>query len=331
MTLLITIGLLLLSIAIIWRSSDWLTDSLIPVAEKFGTSYIAITTILVSFFLSLPEIFSTIYSYLLGQTGIGVGVILGSVMTNIGLVVGLSATIKPLHVEKPVIVRDGIFLIIMTFIIMLFGSDLQFQRAEGIVLLLLFIPYALNVWSFEKWRPIKSRKKQVKSVEQSLKFIGHWSLFKLKPSALTFFISALVLAGGSYLFAFSLVRLQAQTALPALFVGIVFGAIGTGLPNIAAAVQGTIKGYKDVAITESLGSNIFTLLVTFGILITLAPVIITDKVFYFDITWMMVMSLLFVALVFKGYYYREESITRYEGILLLLFYLALLALNVILF
>ncbi len=322
--------LLVFSIVLIWKGSDWVTDSLVPTAKKLGTSYIAITTLIVSFVISLPEIFASIYSYLLGHLDIGIGVIIGSVMANIGLIVGLSAIVRPLTIEKSVVIRDGIFMVVVAAIVLLFGSDLYYSRAEGVTLLLLFIPYALNVWAFEKWRPHHSRKKSVQRTAQNLGLIGH-SKIKLKPSLFTFFLGAIILIAGSYLFSFSLVKVNDILQLPDLLVGLVFGAIGTGAPNIAAALQGTLKGYDDVAITETFGSNIFTMLITLGILIILAPFAITGKIFYFDLTWMIIINLLMIAFIFKGYYYKEESLTRYEGVALLLFYLVLLVVNLVWF
>ena len=117
--LLMLIFLLVFSVILISKGSDWVTDSLIPVATKLGTSYIAISTLLVSFMISTPEIISSIYSYLLGHPSIGIGVIIGSVMINIGLTVGLSATIRPLIVENLIVIRDGIFLIVIAVIVMI--------------------------------------------------------------------------------------------------------------------------------------------------------------------------------------------------------------------
>lgn len=323
--------ILVLSILLIWKGSDWITDSLVPVAHRLGTSYIAVTTLMVSFILSIPELFTTVYSGVLGHLDIGLGVIIGSVMINIGLTTGLSASLKPLMVEKPVAVRDGIFLVVAAAIVLLFGSDLSYSRPEGFVLLLLFIPYALNVWSFEKWRPHKEQKEKVENIKKSLSVIGHFSFLKFKPSLLTFFLGAAILVGGSFLFSFSLVNLSGVLPLPEIMVGLIFGAIGTGTPNIAAAIQGTRKGYKDAAITETFGSNIFTLLVTLGIIVVLQPFTIAGKLFYFDLTWMIIIHLLMVAFIFKGYKYREESLTRYEGAALILFYLAVIIINVLFF
>jgi cation:H+ antiporter len=323
--------LLVLAILLIWKGSDWITDSLVPVANKLGTHYIAITTLLVSFILSIPELFTVIYSGLSGHINIGLGVIIGSVMINIGLTTGLSASLRPLTIEKSVTIRDGIFLILAAAVVLLFGADLNYSRPEGFILILLFIPYALNVWSFEKWRPHKSQKEKVENMKKSLSVIGHFSFLKLKPSLLTFFLGAAILVSGSVLFSFSLINLSRILPLPEILIGLVFGAIGTGIPNITAAIQGTRKGYKDAAITETFGSNIFTLLITLGIITVLQPFAITGKLFYFDLTWMIVIHLLLIAFIFKGYRYREESLTRYEGIALILFYLAIIIINVIMF
>jgi len=197
--------------------------------------------------------------------------------------------------------------------------------------LLLFIPYALNVWSFEKWRPHKEQKEKVENIKKSLSVIGHFSFLKFKPSLLTFFLGATVLVGGSFLFSFSLINLSGALPFPEILIGLVFGAIGTGIPNITAAIHGTRKGYKDAAITETFGSNIFTLLITLGIIVVLQPFTIAGKLFYFDLTWMIALHLLMIAFIFKGYRYREESLTRYEGIVLVLFYLAIIIINLVMF
>src|SRR3989344_7409077 len=154
-----------ISVMLIWKGSDWITDSLIPVADYLGTGYIALTTILVSILLSVPELFTALYSYAFGHINVGVGVLIGSVMINIGLTVGLSASIKPLQVEKSVVIRDGIFLIFVALIVLVFGSNLYYSQSEGLVLVLMFIPYALNVWYFESSKPKKLRKQKVKDLE----------------------------------------------------------------------------------------------------------------------------------------------------------------------
>ncbi len=324
MVLLLTLGLMLVSFSLIWKGSDWITDSLIPLAKKFGTSYVAITTLLVSFMLSVPEIFASVYSFLLGHQSLGLGVIVGSVMANVGLTVGLSAILRPLNVEKSVVIRDGVFLAVAAIIVLIFGSDLTYTKSEGLVLLILFIPYALNVWFFEKHKPVQHKKDKVEKHQQNLDLIGGFSFFKIKWPLLTFFSGAFALLGGSYLFSFSLVRLVDFFPLSEFVLGITLGALGPAMPNIAAAIVGTKRGYDDAAITETFGSNIFTLLVTLGFASLLVPLAIAPNVFYFNLTWMIVLHLLLIALIFKGYHYKEAALTRYEGAALVLFYFVLL-------
>ncbi len=329
LSLLILLLLLLVSLLLMWKGSDWLTDSIIPVAERIGTSYIAVTTLLVAFLLSVPEIVISLYSSLLGHVHLGLGVIIGSVMANIGLTVGLSAAYRPLLVEKSVVIRDGVYLVIVALIVLLFGADLQYSRVEGGVLLLLFIPYAFNVFYFEKLRSKHQRRQRVKSVTRMLKLSGFFPRLKLRTSPLTFVLGGAVLLLGSYLFSVSLIRLNAMMHFPELLVGLTLGALGPAIPNIAAALQGTRQGYSDAAITETFGSNIFTLLFTLGLIVLVSPLSIAGSVFYFDLTWMIVLTLLMIAFIFKGYHYREASLTRYEGAVLVVLYLTLLVLHVI--
>ncbi|HII16370.1 TPA: sodium:calcium antiporter [Candidatus Woesearchaeota archaeon] len=330
LAIIVVVGILV-SIFLIWKGSDWLTDSLVPVANRLGTGYIAVTTLLISALISVPEIFTSTYSYLQGHLDVGLGVIIGSVMINIGVTVGLSATIRPLEVEKPVVLRDGIYLIVIALVVLLMGTDLHYTRNEGIMLLLLFIPYALNVWTFEKMRNKKSKKERVKEIEKSLNLFGDLAFLNFKPSLLTFLIGAAILVAGSYLFSWSLIAFSGMVSLPEMLIGVMIGGVGTAMPNIAAAVQGTLKGYPDAAITETFGSNIFTLLITLGALILIKPFSITGKLLYFDLSWMIILHALMIAFIFKGYRYREAQITRYEGVFLMLFYLGIITANVLLF
>jgi len=326
-----TLGLFGLSLLLIWKGSDWMTDSLIPIAKKLGTSYVAITTLVVSLLLSIPEIFSAVYATAFNHIELGLGVIIGSVMANIGLTVGVSAAMKPLTIEKTSVIRDGIFMIIVVGAVLLFGSDLEYTRTEGLILLLFFIPYAINVWYFEKIRSKSSRELKMLNTHKSLSLIGGFFPWKMKASIWTFFVGGGVLVVGSWIFAKSLIGITNAVLLPELFIGLTAGAIGPALPNLIAAIQGTRKGFTDAAITETFGSNIFTLLITLGVILLINPFSITGKVFYFDMTWMLIMHVLLIAFILKGFHYREESITRYEGWALILFYVGLLLVNLVWF
>ncbi|MFW6231096.1 MAG: sodium:calcium antiporter [Nanoarchaeota archaeon] len=323
----ITIAFLVVGLLLIWIGSDWMTDSLVPVAKFLGTSYIAIASILVSIMLSVPEVFTAIYSYYMGFLDISLGVIIGSVMANIGLMTGLSAIIKPLHVNKEMVVRDGLFALFIIAILFTQGSDFAYSRTEGWVLLLLFVPYAVNVWFSEKWAE-RNKKQKLLELEKDLEDIG-FGPFKLAPGPFAFILGVGLLLIGSYLFSRSLVSIAELTTIPSAIIGLTIGAIGPTVPNIFSAIQGTLKNYKTIAIAETFGSNIFTLLVTMGLVIVLKPMEITTRLLFFDIAWMGIMHLVMLLFIIKGFIAKESAILRGEGIALLFFYLILLAVNVI--
>lgn len=328
--IILIIALLLAGIILLTKGSDWMTDSLIPVAEKLGTTYIAIASILVSIMLSIPEIFIAVYAFFMGHKGISLGVIIGSIICNIGLMTGLSAMIKPLSVDGRVVIRDGVFALIVSIIVFLFGFDLSFDRKEGFVLILLFVPYILNVWFFEKWTTKKARKEELREIKEELNIIGLGG-FELKPGIFVFIIGSASLLLGSYLFSDSLIKIAKLTGLSDVLIGLTIGAIGPSIPNIASAVHGTIKNYTKIAITETFGSDIFTLLITLGLLAVLSPFSIDKRWLVFDIPMMLFMTFMMMLFILKGHINNEKAMLRHEGAVLVVFYIIFLLLNVFCF
>lgn len=138
--------LVLGSILAIGKGSDWLSDSLIPIARRLGVSGTAVGLILVSATVSLPEILVAIYATLKGHSDISLGVVLGSIVCNIGLMTGLSALVRPLRVSRTILLRDGIFSVVVPILVFAVSNGGEITRLEGFSFLLLFIPYAVNVF-----------------------------------------------------------------------------------------------------------------------------------------------------------------------------------------
>lgn len=322
--------LAIIGIFLITKGSGWMTDSMIPVAEKLGTSYIAVASILVSVMLSIPEVFIAGYAFFMGHSGISLGVIIGSITCNIALMTGLSAMIRPLSVDKRVVIRDGVFAFVIAIIVFIFGTDLNYNRGEGLTLLLLFVPYVLNVWFFEKWKMLEDRVEELKEIKEELKVMG-LGAWRLKRGILTFVVGVAWLLLGSYIFSFSLIKIANLTGISDVLIGLTIGAIGPSIPNIASAVQGTVKNHTKIAITETFGSDIFTLLVTLGLLAVINPFSIDQKWLQFDIPMMVFMTALMMFFIFRGHLRRGNAIERHEGATLVLFYILFLVLNVLYF
>jgi cation:H+ antiporter len=321
--LLINVFISLVGIILITKGSDWATDSMIPIARRLGTSYLAVGLILVSIMVSLPEIIISVYATVRGHFGISFGVIIGSVICNIGLMTGISGMIRPLPVSKTLILRDGIFAVCLALLIYVLARDSVIDRVEGIFLFLMFIPYLIVVWNQEKRLEPGQKDIELKNIELRLNVAG-LQFGKMKAGMLTFFLGTVLLLFGSYIFSDSLISLAKISGLSDIFIGLTIGAIGPSIPNIAAAIQGTLKDIEDVAVSETLGSNIFTLLVSLGILSMIRPLEITPRMFGFDIPIMVVMSGMLLAFMI----FNKKTVTRFEGFVLFGSYAFVLALNV---
>ncbi len=312
---------IIISIILISKGSDWLTDSLIPIARKLKTTNISVGLILISIVVSLPEILVAIYSTFSGYKDIGLGVVFGSIICNIGLMIGLSSFIKPLKVTKNMLLRDGIFSIVVPILIFALSSDGEITRIDGFAVFLLFIPYLINVFLQEKGIARTEFVDEKRDVEVELDLIG-WGYGKMKAGWLSFILGFILLFGGTYFFSFLLIQIVNIFSFDPLFVGITIGAVVPSIPNIAAAYKATKKGLTDVAVSETIGSNIFTLLVTIGIMSMLSPIIIKGQWLAFDIPAIMVMS--FLLFFFS---LTKNTISRNEGVILLGSYIGILILQ----
>jgi len=315
-------GLVLLSIILIGKGSDWLTDSLIPLAKRLGVSGVSVGLILVSIAVSLPEVIVAIYTTLKGFPGITLGVIFGSIFVNIGLMTGFSAIVRPLKVTKNLILRDGVFSLTVPILVLAVGSQGEITRAEGFAFVLLFLPYMINVFLQEKQKTSEERSQEIKEVEISLDLLG-FDMGKIKSGWVSFILGGGMLVAGGQLFGSQLISIAQSFSINQLIIGFTLGAIGPSIPNIMAAYKAARKDMGEIAVSETLGSNIFTLLVTLGITAMLAPISLDPQWIRFDLPALLILSgMLFFFTITK------KAISRLEGSLLLAAYLVIVVIQI---
>ncbi|MBI2635785.1 sodium:calcium antiporter [Candidatus Peregrinibacteria bacterium] len=312
-----------LGILLMGKGSDWLTASLIPIARRLGVSGVAVGLILVSTAVSLPEILVAVLTTMQGYLAISLGVVLGSIICNIGLMTGFCAIIRPLKVKKSLILRDGIFSIIIPILIFAIGASGEITRLEGGALFLLFIPYLVNIFMQEKQLSPEERSKEIQEIEMELDFIG-FNFGKMKANWLSFILGTALLLVGAHIFSQQLVWFASTLGIDELLIGLTLGALGPSLPNIFAAYKATKKGMGDIAVSETLGSNVFTLLVTLGIAAMLSPVAISSRWLSFELPALIVMSLLLFFFLLT-----KQTISRLEGAVLLGGYLGIVAIQIV--
>ena len=322
------IALLVFSCFLILKGSEWITDASSGVASKLNTTNVAVGLLLVSFLLSLPELVIAISAISKGQSDISLGVAIGSVIVNLGLIIGVAAIIKPITVPRAMISRDAIFMLVATIVVSLIAlEDGTITARDGAIFLLLFIPYIFNVYEQERLLKKKERHATIGRLTKTLKLFGKlgnfgdkfvikniWAIFLLGIAALL--LGAEILTG-------VLISLSSSLNLPQLLVALTIGALGPSIPNLAVALQSLSKGkeYENLAVSETIGSNIFTLLITVGVIAMLAPITLDKFTIAITAPALILISFIFFLLAVRG------KIGKLGGLLLLSSYILVIILE----
>ena len=320
--MIIEIALAVIGLFLILKGSELVTDAAVPLARFLDTTYVAVGLVLVSVLLSLPELFVSVSAMLKGHSGVGVGVIIGSIIVNLGLIIGISAVIRPLKIPRHVITRDSVFMLIATMVVSLIVlEDFQVTQRDGVVFLLLFIPYLVNIYEQEKALALKERKKESEMITKTLQFTGKiaGTEIVIHDSRLIFIAGIGMLLMGTEFFTESLITLASGLGVSEILIGLTLGALGPSIPNLAAALQAVRRGYDELAVSETIGSNIFTLLITLGIIAIARPFQIDVMTAVVTAPALLMVTVAFFVFTLKG------TITRIDGATLIAFYLIVMA------
>jgi cation:H+ antiporter len=317
MSVIVFILAFFLSIYLILKGSDWITDSSVHVAHRLGTSNLAVGLIVISFLLSLPELFIAVSSILKGHAALGFGASIGSVIVNIGLIVGISAIVRPMRVPRIMVTRDMIFMVVVSIVVVAMAlEDRELSRTDGFVFILLFIPYVINVYEQERNLTHVERKIKTEKMAEALEMHGEYVLEHKPKFGLKYFIfGVFVLIVGSDIFVRVLLEISSFMRLPELLVGVTLGAIGPSIPNLAASLGAARKGVEELVVSETIGSNIFTLLITLGVIALLSPMVIDETTAVITAPGLLLITFVLLVAMLKGH------VRRKDGMLLLMLYL----------
>lgn len=323
--MMLEIVLALAGIYLIVKGSEWVTDAAVPLAGFLNTTYVAIGLVLVSLLLSLPELLVAALSLAKDHKDLGIGVIIGSIIVNLGLIIGISAIMRPLKIPRHVITRDAVFMLIATMVVsLLVLEERGATRRDGVVFLLLLIPYIINIYEQEKNLALKERHRESEMISKTLQFTGKLGGAELviHDSRVIFVAGAGMLVVGSQLFTDSLISIAALGGISELLLGITIGALGPSIPNLAAALQAVRKGYDELAVSETIGSNIFTLLLSLGMIAIVQPFVVDPVTAMITAPALLVVTAVFFVFTLRG------TISRPAGTALLAMYLAAMALEI---
>ncbi len=251
------LGLLLLALV-----GDSIVKGASGLAQKFGASPFIAGLLLVAFGTSIPELFVNARAYAVGAQDLALGNAVGSNIVNFGLTLGLAALAAPLLIRMRLLSPMLVALVVATLAVILFGLDGVISQLEGIVLLLAFV--AMLVFML-----VRSGRESLEVRESVAAYADTRSVLWL--NLLRFAIAVALLYFGAKFVVSSAPILGASWGLSPLLVGLLPVAIGTALPEVAAAIAAARRGQGDMVAGHVIGSSLFNLLVVVGGMAALRP------------------------------------------------------------
>ena len=300
MDMLIQIVLLVVGFVLLVKGADWFVEGVAGIAEKFGIPQLVIGLTIVAMGTSAPEAAVSITSATKGNAGITIGNVVGSNILNVLVILGLTAVITRVAVQKSTIRYEIPFMLVITLALLglgLSGNEISF--VEGIILWVLFIIYMAYLFYMAK--------KQKEEVEDS-KEQPVWKLILLGV------VGAVLVVWGAD------ISVDAASAIAKMFgmsdrlIGLTIVALGTSLPELVTSVTAARKGQADIAIGNIVGSNVFNILFVVGTTALVTPVIFESK-FVID----MLVAFGAGVLLWLGVM-KNKELRRPAGVLMLLAY-----------
>ena len=309
-----TIGLFVLGLVLLALGGDSIVKGASGLAQRFGASPFVAGLLLVAVGTSLPELAVNLRAIFSGQQALALGNAVGSNVVNFGLTLGAAAVAAPLLVSWRALNPLLLALILGTVALIVLGLDGVLSRAEGIGLLVVYV--AVVAYAIARTRG------ETPVVQASIGSYARTST-DLVQNLLRFAVAAVVLYFGAKLVVDSAPLLGAGLGLSPLLTGLLPVAIGTALPEMAAAVMAARRGQGDIVVGHVIGSSLFNLMVIVGGMATLAGALPLPASFIrFELPAAIVFAVMLVPML-KG----DLRISRGEGGVLLLAFAAWIGLE----
>lgn len=288
-------------------SGEALVRGSVGLALRLRISTLVIGMTIVSFGTSAPELLVSLSSVLNGYDDVGVGAVVGSNISNLGLVLGITVLIFPIVVARNTIRIDWPLMISASFLLFFLGWDMVISFWEG----LFFVTILL---SFSVWIILKSRRegKELFSEGDLEEFTSDNPLYQ-DISFLVLGIAGLYL-GAEWLIE-GVINIARSYNISEKFISVTIVAFGTSLPELVTSAMAAYRRQTDISIGNLIGSNVFNILAILGITSLFKPIKLSSDIMSFDIFFMLGISLLVFPLMYFG-----KKINRLKGIVLILFY-----------
>ncbi|NDK38388.1 sodium:calcium antiporter [Pseudoxanthomonas gei] len=309
-------GFFALGLVLLALGGDSIVKGASGLAQKLGASPFVAGLLLVAFGTSLPELFVNARAYFVGAQDLALGNAVGSNIVNVGLTLALAAIAAPLLVRTRLLSHLLVLLTLSTLAVILFGLDGVISRVEGIVLLLAFVAILAYL--------LARSGRELPEVRESM---ASYAVTRsvLWMNVLRFLVASALLYFGARFVVQSAPMIGASWGWSPLLVGLLPVAIGTALPEVAAAIAAARRGQGDMVVGHVIGSSLFNLLVVVGGMAALRPMPLPASFVKLELPAAIAFVLVLYPML-RG----DLRISRNEGIILLLAFAGWVALELLL-
>jgi len=300
----------------------WLVEGAVTLARRMGVSALVIGMTVVAFGTSAPELALNVIAAIDGETSLAFGNVVGSNIANIGLVLGLSALAAPLMISSRIIRLELPWLIVVTLVFLLLAwlppgveDEAGYNRIDGILLLLGSLFICLQ------WHRRSNADTSDALATESTSDIVPGENKHLKSGSLS---TAILLSGlillmiGGKAAEEGAVAIAEHLGVSDLIIGLTIVAIATTLPEIITCIIATRRGHSDLAVGTVVGSNLFNIVLVMGVTSIVHPVAIPGN------GWWSLAALLVFTMLLLPLARSARTLSRIEGIALLMMYLGFL-------
>lgn len=310
---LVIIGFILLVVG-----GEFLVRSSVALSLRFNISKMIIGLTVVSFATSAPELLVSLQAALSGFSDISLGNVIGSNIANIGLVLGITAIISSITIDKDFLKFNYPVMLLLSGLLYLFlYSEDQISRVEGMALLIILFLFILVLIK-------KAIKGQVEVSEEVDESLTQTSFFKI---ILWLLIGGAGLYFGSEWLVDGAVGIAESFDVSERIISVTMIAVGTSVPELAASVIAALKKEEGISLGNLIGSNIFNIGSVLGLTALIQPIHLqSQEVLSSDMIWMIGFALVLLPLVFLPPTFK---LSRYKGGFIFLAYLVFLAITFI--
>ncbi|MCK5820330.1 MAG: calcium/sodium antiporter [Bacteroidales bacterium] len=298
--------ILIIGFVVLLVSGDFLVRGGVSLARHFRISTLVVGLTVVSLGTSAPELMVSLKAALTNQADFATGTVIGSNISNIALVLGLTAIVLPLAVNRRSTIIDWPIMFGAVVLFFLFIVDHELARVEGLIFVFLLAGFIF-------FSIYQSRRKSSSNQEEVLP-----AKYSLWLSLLIILVAIIGLRFGANWLVKGASGIAKSFGISDYLISVSIIAFGTSVPELATSLIAAVKRETDISIGNIIGSNLFNILGILGVTALIKPISVNDQILEFDIYWLAALCFL---LLFMMLPLKSGRINRWNGVILVVSYL----------